>query len=282
MLTEEETDKRKRETVKNKLYCSTGTMVGRANGWNHRLFIENGKYIEADGFELMMVKAYYEKLDTVLRDAVNSGLCFGVIHAEKDIGYYLGGDETDRAEAIRLFRINCEAGKAVGAEKLVLHLWSGPRSDNDLSKNLLMLDSLYAIADEYGIRLLIENVPCALHDPLTNLKSVLEQKPKAQFVYDIRFGAFHEQNDKILSSGALSDGRIDHIHISDYVGPPHDFASLRPILHLGKGIIGTDTLLPKIVKEYHGTLTLESPEILESGCAVDAINQDLVYIKKYL
>ena len=256
--------------------------MGRANGWNHRLFIENGKDIEADGFELMMVKAYYEKLDTVLSDCLASGLTFGVIHAEKDIGYYLGGNEEDRAEALRLFRINCEAGRAIGAEKLVLHLWSGPRSDNDLEKNLLMLDSLYEIAEAYGIRLLIENVPCACHDPLTNLKKVLDKRPSAQFVYDVRFGAFHEQNDLILASGALTDGRINHIHLSDYVGPPHDFASLRPILHLGKGIIGMDQLLPKIVKDYHGSLTLESPEILEEGCAVDAINCDLCYIKRFL
>lgn len=256
--------------------------MGRANGWNHRLFIENGKEIEADGFELMMVKAYYEKLAAVLHDAEKSGLTFGVIHAEKDIGYYLGGDEADRAEALRLFRINCEAGRAIGAEKLVLHLWSGPRSDCDLAKNLLMLDSLYETAEGHGIRLLIENVPCACHDPIENLGKVLEKRPSAQFVYDVRFGAFHEQNDRIVSSGALTDGRIDHIHISDYVGPPHDFASLRPILHLGKGIIGMERLLPRILKDYHGSLTLESPEILEVGCAVDMINRDLAYIKKFL
>ena len=34
----------------------------------------------------------------------------------------LGGDEEDRKEALRLFRINCEAGRAIGAHKLVLHL----------------------------------------------------------------------------------------------------------------------------------------------------------------
>jgi len=268
--------------VKNKLYCSTGTMVGRANGWNHRLFIENGKYIEADGFELMMVKAYYEKLDIVLRDCVVSGLYFGVIHAEKDIGFYLGGDKEDQAEALRLFRVNCEAGRAIGAEKLVLHLWSGPRSDHDLSRNLMMLDDLYEIAERSRIRLLIENVPCAMNDPITNLSRVTQKRPDAQFVYDVRFGAFHEQNEAIVSSGALSDGRIDHVHLSDYVGPPYDFASLRPILHLGKGIIGLEKLLPMIAEKYHGTLTLESPEILEAGCAVDAINCDLAYVKRFI
>lgn len=268
--------------MKNKLYCSTGTMVGRVNGWNHRIFIENGKLIEADGFELMMVKAYYEKLSAVVRDCVASGLYFGVIHAEKEIGFYLGGDDEDQAEALRLFSVNCEAGRAIGAEKLVLHLWSGPRSDNDLDKNLMMLDALYEIAERLRIRLLIENVPCALHDPISNLSRVLDKRPDAQFVYDVRFGAFHEQNERVVSSGALSDGRIDHLHLSDYVGPPHDFASLRPILHLGEGIIGLEKLLPMIAETYHGTLTLESPEILESGCAVDAINRDLFYVKRFI
>ena len=101
-------------------------------------------------------------------------------------------------------------------------------------------------------------------------------------MYDVRFGAFHEQNERIVLSGALSDGRIDHVHLSDYVGPPHDFASLRPILHLGKGIIGLEALLSRIAEAYHGTLTLESPEILEAGCAVDVINQDLSFVKRFI
>ena len=51
-----------------KILCSTGTLVGRANGYNHRIVTENHKNIDADGFELMMLNAYYERLSEVIRD----------------------------------------------------------------------------------------------------------------------------------------------------------------------------------------------------------------------
>ena len=255
-------------------------MVGRANNWNHRLFVQASGEIKACGYELMMVNAYYDKLSEVVRDAEVSKLPFGVIHAEKDIGFYLGGDEEDRQEALRLFRINCAVGRAVGAEKLVLHLWSGRRSDEALDKNLSVLSSLYEAAEEAGLLLLFENVPCAFHDPVTNLLRVKASRPDAKFVYDVRFGAFHEQNELIVSSGALESGDIAHLHISDYIVPAHDFSSLRPILHLGQGIIGLEALLPRIAARYTGSVTLESPEILVDSVAVDAINRDLDYIRR--
>ena len=255
-------------------------MVGRANLWNHRLFVDYSREIAADGYELMMVTAYYDKLSEVLSYAEKSALPFPVIHAEKDIGFYLGGDEEDRAEALRLFGINCEAGKAVGAEKLVLHLWSGRRSDHALAVNLASLDRLYEMAERAGLTLLCENVPCACHDPITNLSRVLKAHPEAKFVYDVRFGAFHEQNEVIVASGALENGLVAHMHISDYVGPAHDFSSLRPIPHLGKGIIGLEALLSAIAPRYSGSITLESPEILEDSVNANAINRDLDFIRR--
>lgn len=272
--------KEKRCSMKQPLYCSTGTMVGRANTWNHRLFTDASREIKADGYELMMVTAYYEKLGEVLRYSEKSVLPFPVIHAEKDIGFYLGGDDEDREEALRLFSINCQMGRAIGAEKLVLHLWSGRRSDEDLSKNMSVLDLLYETCDKAGLLLLVENVPCAFYDPITNLTRVLTARPDAKFVYDVRFGAFHEQNDQIIASGALENGRINHLHVSDYIGPPHDFSSLRPILHLGEGIIGMESLLSKIACRYFGSVTLESPEILVDGVDAAAINRDLDYIRR--
>ena len=266
--------------MKQPIFCSTGTMVGRANLWNHRLFVDFSRDIEADGYELMMVNAYYDKLFEVLSYAEKSALPFGVIHAEKDIGYYLGGDEADRAEALRLFAINCEAGRAIGAEKIVLHLWSGERSDRELSRNLSALDALYEISEKAGLLLVIENVPCAVSDPITNLSQVLALRPDARFVYDVRFGAFHEQNDAIIASGALESGRIAHLHVSDYVGPAHQFSSLRPIPHLGAGIIGMEALLSRIAPRFAGSVTLESPEICENTVAYEAINRDLAFIRR--
>ncbi len=268
--------------MNNKILCSTGAIVGRDNRWNHRLVTAYGKEIDADGFELMMVKPYYDDLGTVLDDYNKSGLSFPVIHAEKDIGIFLGGEEEDEREGLRLFRLNCHAGKAVGAEKLVLHLWSGQRSDRYIERNLAVTEKLFAIAEEYGIALLCENVPCVMQDPLTHLAALRALHPHAAFVYDLRFGAFHGQNEAILASGALSDGRVAHMHVSDYVGPPHDFSSLRPIPHLGKGIIGMASLLSRIAPLYHGSVTLESPEICPDTCRYDVINADLAFMRRYL
>ncbi len=271
-----------RRHLNNKIYCSTGTIVGQKNNWNHRLFVDYGKYIEADGFEFMMVKAYYDKLSEVLRDALKSGLRFATLHIEKDVGIYLSCKEEGYFErAMSLFELNCKAAEELSAEKVILHLWSGQISDSLIENNLSCLDRLYEIADRSGVSLLIENVPCTKKTPFENLSLIAEGYPKARFVYDLRFGAFHEENEKFLSSGMLENGMIDHIHISDYVGPAHDFSSLRPILHLGEGIIGLDRLLPRIASVYHSTVTLESPEICSDRCAYEVINRDLEYIKSF-
>ena len=45
-----------------KILCSTGTIVGRANGFDYTLISRYGSEICADGLELMMLKAYYENL----------------------------------------------------------------------------------------------------------------------------------------------------------------------------------------------------------------------------
>lgn len=268
-------------TMNNPIYCSTGAFVGRASTWDHTLIPRFGKEIEADGFEFMMEKVYYDKRLQVVGDLEKSGLSFPVIHLDKEIGFFLGGDAEEREQGLQLFSLNCQMGWYLGCDKAVLHLWSGTRSDGALDRNLSVLEELYKIAEGYRLRLLIENVPCAFHDPMTDLDRVSALKPDAKFVYDVRFGAFHEQNDAIVTSGALADGRIDHIHISDYVGPPHDFKSLRPIPHLGKGIIGLETLLPRIAEQYHGSLTLESPEILPDRVDPEPINRDLAFIRRY-
>ena len=268
--------------MNNILYCSTGTMVGRDNGWNYRLFTERGGEIEADGFELMMVKPYYERLRELVSAIEKCGLYFGSIHAEKDIGIYLAGQNPgDTEEGFRLFALNCNVGSAIGASKLVLHLWSGRVSDTRLSSNISCLDRLFEIAGENSLELLIENVPSVESDAFSNLCRVSASRPDAGFVYDVRFGAFHAQNEEIVSSGWLENGRIRHLHISDYTGPSGDFSSLRPILHPGQGIAGLEKLLPEIFSVYHSTVTLESPDIHPEGFDASVINRDMDFIRKY-
>lgn len=266
--------------MNNKIYCSTGTIVGRANGFNYKLFTENHKNIEADGFELMMVHAYYPVLSSLIGEIERSGAKVEVVHAEKDIGGLLTEKDTEIIKkAFSDFEVNCKVAETLGVEKMVFHLWSAPHSDRYFEKNLSYLPYLLEIAKKHGVELLIENVPCITSDPLTHLLQIEEKYPDVRFIFDTRFGAFHEQTDKFLESKWIECGKIAHMHFSDYIGPAHDFSSLRPIPHLGCGLVGFDKIMPIIAEKYHGTITLESPEINENASGIDKINADLRYIR---
>ena len=269
--------------MNNKIYCSSGTIVGRINNYNYRLFTESISEIEADGFELMMVAAYYPVLSELISAVEGSGAPIPVIHAEKDIGEAFAESDHDVLKrAFDAFEINCRVGKHFDSEKIVLHLWSGLVSDRFFANNLSALPYLYDIASKYSLELLIENVPCVLRDPFTNLSEIDEKYPYSKFIFDTRFGAFHEQTDRFLSSEWLTNGKIAHMHFSDYVGPAHDFSSLRPIPHLGCGLVGFDSIMPTIAEKYHGSITLVSPELHADGPDTEKLNLDLRYIRKWV
>ena len=63
-----------------KILCSTGTLVGRANGFDHTLIARYGGSVCADGFELMMLKAYYDCLDEVRRTVERAAIPVYTIH----------------------------------------------------------------------------------------------------------------------------------------------------------------------------------------------------------
>lgn len=268
--------------MNNKIYCSTGTIVGRANGFNYKLFTENHKNIEADGFELMMVHAYYPILSELTREIDRSGANIEVLHAEKDIGGLLSETDGETVKkAFSDFEVNCTLAESLGAKKVVFHLWSAPHSDTFFERNLSHLPYLIEISEKHGVELLIENVPCMRRDPFTNLSEIEQRFQSVRFIFDTRFGAFHEQTEKFLESEWIGNGKIAHMHFSDYTGPAHAFSSLRPIPHLGMGIVGFDKIMPIIAEKYHGSITLESPEINENASGIDKINIDLRYIKKH-
>lgn len=267
--------------MNNKIYCSTGTIVGRANGFNYKLFTENHKEIISDGFELMMVHAYYPILSDLSRDIERSGANIEVLHAEKDIGGLLTqSDPAAVKKAFSDFEANCALAESLGAKKVVFHLWSAPDSDRFFEKNLSYLPFFLESAEKHGVLLLIENVPCAKSDPFKRLCEIDEKFPSTRFIFDTRFGAFHEQTDKFLESEWIGSGKIAHMHFSDYTGPAHAFSSLRPIPHLTDGIVGFDRIMPIISERYHGSITLESPEIRCDASGIDKINRDLDYIRK--
>ncbi len=287
-----------RQKMKHTLLVSTGTMVGRRNGYQYdralgviRSLMDEGL---ADGTELMMLPFYYDKLGRVADAVRMAGVNPAVVHCEKEIGTMLSEAgvlnadgrpdlaEARTVEAIRYFRLNCEMARALASRRMVLHLWGGMDSDAHVDYNISVLPRLNEIASEYGVRLLIENVPSNRGDPMTNWHKALPFLGGAGLIFDTRFGKLHEQSREILTDGALTE-KIEHIHVSDFAGTYRDFKALRPILHPGEGSVDFDeiaALLDGI--GYAGTVTLESPVMVESELDVPKLRRTMAYLRTLL
>jgi len=267
--------------MKNKIICSTGTSIGRENNCDYRIMADIAPMLDCDGFELMMLRAYYDCLDDIPSFFRNTGMKFPVIHADKQIGDLISKNEDgDANEAIRRFRLNCKLGADMNCERIVLHLWGGVASDKTIQLNIDFAEILLPIAKEYGLRLTVENIPCVIADPLSHWKVLADRYDELDFIFDTRFGGFHTQLEQVISDGWLG-ARVKHMHVSDFTGPPKDFTTLRPILHPGEGIVDLDTFFKNAAPVYDGTITLESPVIREDGTLdIEKLNNSLKYIRK--
>lgn len=265
-----------------KILCSTGTIVGRLNGFDHRLIIKHKDAIEADGFELMMLKAFYGHLPEIARELLRAQVSIEAIHFEKDITALLGlGDEEDLREGLRVFTENVDMGEAVGAKKAVFHLWDGRFSAERLEKSIALLETLYEITDARGVELVVENVPCRI-SPYETVCRIADKYPNARFTFDTRHASFLGECERFFASALWKD-RIGHIHVSDYSGEtvPGMWGVTRPILHPGEGIIDFDALFREMPPYSGETVTLESPVILPDGTHdIEKLNKTLAFLRE--
>ena len=269
--------------METQILCSTGTLVGRANGYDYHVIIENRNAVAADGFELMMLKAWYDKLPEVADALERAGVKTPTIHFEKDVGALLSlGSEEDKEEGLRLFTLNADMAKAVGAEKAVFHLWDGRFSEAQLAGAISRLDALYEICDKRGVRLAVENVPCRKPTPLENILSISRAFPEAGFTFDTRHASYMDQCGAFFESENW-ESRICHLHVSDYSGEtvPGMWGVTRPILHPGDGIIDFETLFAEMPAYHGGTVTLESPVLAaDGGLDLPKLNRSLAYLSE--
>ena len=284
--------------MKRPLYCSTGALVGRVNGYDFRgaMKILRSLYEEERirGLELMMLPAYYENRAAVTEAVRQSGVPSPVIHCEKEIGTMLsdagaltdsGHEEEARAlseEAFRLFRLNCAFAEDLGIPRMVIHLWGGRTSDSHIARNVGALPDLTETAAAHGLRLLVEIVPSSAGDPLSNWKRVLPFLGNGGLIFDSRFGKLHEQIRETLTDPAVTP-RIEHVHVSDFGGGYREFSALRPILHPGEGKIDFPALAGLLDRMgYAGSVTLESPVMGENGWNVPKLGRTLSYLGSLL
>ncbi len=283
------------------LFLSTGTMVGYRNGYDYRRalreFVRLREDGMCDGVELMMLQFYYDKLETVAEAVNASGLVSptSVIHCEKEIGTMISdagvldfegkSDEADALwqNAFALYRENCRMAEMTGLHRMVLHLWGGRASDGHVDYNASKLALLSETAAVSGVRLLIENIPSSHGDPLSNWRRLFPLPANTGLIYDTRFGKLHEQTRETLTDGPITP-HIEHVHISDFGGTYRDFAALRPILHPGEGTINFAEVAELLDgMGYAGTVTLESPVMLDGGeYDIVKLERTLNYLKQIL
>ena len=182
------------------------------------------------------------------------GLPIVVAHADKAIGATLSGDHP----ALERFDLNCRIAGALGATTIVLHLWELPDGDRYLERNLAQLPRLLDSAEEQGLTLAVETIPCTIGTPLDNVRRACERDPRCRVTVDTEFLALHGQLDRAHELGEL----IAHVHVKDF-DPAVWGTKPRRYLLPGEGTLDIDGFLDRL--PYDGTLTLEMSAVGANG-----------------
>lgn len=280
----------------NRILCSSGAFIGKANNNDYTLLKEYAPKLDCDGFELMMSSSWYPILDEVIATVKSYGLTIPVIHSQKSLGEALCGMTTSFSDGrfhdrvmtpeedsetffrgTERFRLNLKLAQKLGAEKMVLHLWNGTVSDKNIEKNVERFGAWKLLAEKAGVELLVENVICNTYDPLHNVDLVAKAYPDAGFVYDTKMAEFHDQTMKLFSPEyeyIVKEGRIRHLHVNDYGGGYMDWGHMQ-VLPIGAGHIDFEGFFSKLGEYgYPGDFTVESTALAKDGTVdFDMLNE---------
>lgn len=271
----------------NKILCSTGAITGNVNNYNYSLLEPLSKQLLCDGYELMMDRPWYEDIEALKDFLLRMNLYIPVVHCEKDIGELISkGSEVELKEAFRMYEMDCDVAKCIGAGKLVLHLWGGRASDSNFRSNIGAYPRLNEIAGKYGLDLMIENVVCNVENPVKHLFELKDKYPQIRFVWDTKMAAFHEQLDLLYEpeyEWLWKEGYICHYHVNDYAGGYMDWENLRT-LPVGKGKVDFNQFFEFIKRiDYKGDFTVEATAFDSNGVIdVEMLNEQFKCIKEKL
>ena len=265
-----------------KILCSTGALIGRPNNRDYKLLGLLSEQLNCDGYEFMMYSTWYEEKDALVSWLQALKLYIPVMHCEKHIGEAISKGEFE--EAYRRFDINCEIAEAIGAEKMVVHLWDGITSDRHFENNLKAYGQLRDIAAKYHVDVLVENVVCNLENPMKHWCELVKEYPDIHFVFDTKMAAFHSQLELLYQEDyewLWRDGHICHYHVNDYAGGHMDWKNLRT-LPVGRGHVDFKRFFAHVRKTgYQGTFTVESTAFGEDGSVdVEMLNKQFAYMRE--
>jgi len=266
------------------LLCSTGTFSRFPDQTDYHSILTFGPELEVDGLELMFYPDWSVKLDQIVKELRASGLKFPVIHAEKGIIPALMSEKTGEAEqGWQWMQANCVLGKLLGASLLIFHLWGYPTYDEELQHNLRYLKECKEIAEDNGLQLAIETVPCKYNDPLSNIRHILDQEPDILIALDTEFLAMHDQLEAAYETDWLWQYNcVRHIHIKDYDGSSYSTDNTRRYLHPGEGQINFLEFFDILnQRNFSGNISLESSIVNQDGSKdIYKLKQSLSWLQK--
>jgi sugar phosphate isomerase/epimerase len=262
-----------------RLLCSTGAISRGPDATSESRVTTYGPRLAADGLEVMIYATWYGKLDEIAERFRTLERPMPVTHGEKSIGPDLvARDTTVRDRAFARFEENCRFTVAIGADRIVLHLWGLPDGDALIDRQLEDLPHLLDIANRHAVTLAVEAIPCIVSDPLSVIQRVLETDDRARVTIDTEFLAMHGQLDAVFEAEWLwASSSVVHVHIKDFDGQLLDETGRRRYLLPGLGTIDFDRWFGHLADTgYRDAITLEAPVVDDSGHVdVDAANASL-------
>ena len=256
--------------------ASTGTFIGKANGYDYTQIPYMNKVIKCDGFEFMMMLPWYGEEDKIIELLKENSVNCPTLHTDKYIGVYL--EQNKKKDALKIFESNLKIAKRLGSKKVVLHLWSGLLDKSNKVDILKTASEMNSMSKDYDILLTVENIPSVNYSPLELWEEMLSYDDEIKLTFDTRFATYFNENEKIFNSGVWKN--VEHIHISSFdKNVSREARIIRPILHPGEGIPDFNDLFLKMPK-YRGTITLESPVLGDDGkINPNKLNNSLDYLR---
>jgi sugar phosphate isomerase/epimerase len=139
-------------------------------------------------------------------------------------------------------------------------LWDLPESDTDFGGRLEAAVVAANIAEDEGVGLAVETIPCSQSTPLKNVERVIEHEPRLSIALDTEFLAYHGEIDAALHAGFLWERPVvRHIHLKDYAGTLVDESGRRRYHAPGDGAIDFPGFFAALQRHgYDGAVSLES------------------------
>ena len=261
------------------LLCSTGTFSRFPDLTDYRSILTYGSELEVDGFELMFYPDWSTEIEHIATELLKSRLRFPAIHAEKGIvPAIVSSRPGEREQGWQWMQASCQFGKSLGANLLIFHLWGLPDSDEKIEQNLHFLKDCMKFAEDFGLKLVVETIPCKYNDPLSNVYRAVEQEPGVLVALDTEFLAMHNQLEAALEADWLwQQNRVRHIHIKDYDGNLYSIDNFRRYLHPGEGSIDFPKFFESLrLRGFSGNISLETSVVNHDGI------RDIQKLKKSL